>query len=114
MRGNVATEAPATLRVSLIDRRIEEYTKQQLSRQAILEQLLAARWPLEQLRPRFPDFTDSSFCYPEVSSKLGPKPASTSAPIKVLPSVATPFVDHAALQKAVTAAEGISFQYVPL
>jgi hypothetical protein len=107
VRDNPPVAAPATLRVALIDRRIEEYNKQNLSRQAILGHLLVARWPLEQLRPRFPEFPNSVFIYPEKSTTPAP------APIKALPSVANPFVDHA-LQKAVTAAEGISFQYVPL
>jgi hypothetical protein len=101
--------------VSLIDRRIEEYNKQKLSRQAILENLLVARWPLDQLRARFPEFPDSVFCYsnpaqPAAKPLAQPRPISTAF---ALPSVANPSVDHA-FTKAVAAAEGISFQYVPL
>jgi hypothetical protein len=90
---------------SLIDRRIQQYTDQQVSRQSVLDQLLAARWPLEQLRPRFPEFPEPAFRYPETAPMPAPSPA--------LSSVATRSVDHALVQ-AVTAAEGISFQYVPL
>jgi hypothetical protein len=110
VRGNPPVPAPSPSRVALIDRRIDAYTKQNLSRQAILENLLAARWPLDQLRPRFPEFPDNIFCYPEKSTSAPIQSISTRSS---LPSVANPFVDHA-LQKAVTAAEGISFQYVPL
>ena len=110
VRGNPPVPAPSPSRLALIDRRIDAYTKQNLSRQAILENLLAARWPLDQLRPRFPEFPDNIFCYPE---KSAPAPIQSISPRSSLPSVANPFVDHA-LQKAVTAAEGISFQYVPL
>ena len=113
MRVNVAPEVPATLRVSLIDRRIEEYTKHKLSRKAILEQLLAARWPLDQLKIRFSEFPASAFSYrdnPAQSPTNLPAPPSSKSS---LPSAANPSVDHA-LQKTVTAAEGISFQYVPL
>jgi Plasmid encoded RepA protein len=115
VKGNPPVAAPATLRVALIDRRIEAYIKQQLSRRAILEHLLAARWPLEQLRPRFPEFPEAAFRHPEIPAPVaGPAaPTQPISPRSSLPSVANPFVDHA-LQKAVTAAEGISFQYVPL
>lgn len=99
MRGNSPSEpAAATAGASLIDRRIQQYTQQQLSRQSILEQLLAARWPLEQLRARFPEFPESAFRH--------------SAP--ALPSVPTPQPMSRALATVVSAVEGISFQYVPL
>jgi len=101
--------------MALIDRRIEEYAKQQLTRQAILGYLLAARWPLEQLRPRFPEFPDTAFVYREegmAAAKL-PAPTPPNPTRSSLPSAAKPSVDHA-LHKAVTVAEGISFQYVPL
>jgi hypothetical protein len=119
---------------SIIDRRIRQYVDQGLARQAILEQLLAARWPLEQLKPRFPEFPDAAFRHPEISTKPASPPASTIA----LPSVTAPAslrnpaslaaqpgllsgrspacgspVDRA-INKAVSAVEGISFQYVPL
>jgi hypothetical protein len=125
----------AALRASLIDRRIQEYTAQQLSRQAILERLLASRWPLEQLKSRFAEFPESAFRYPEnpTTPNVAKPPASTALPAAlrspaspaVQPGllsgrsppcgspVATPSVDRA-LAQAVTAAEGISFQYVPL
>ena len=129
----------ATAGVSIIDRRIQQYTEQRLSRAAILEQLLAARWPLEQLRPRFPELSDAAFQYPsdgravpaslqspgtanqrrDSDSPPGQSSVATSCSnslrthCKVLPSVATPSVDRA-INKAVSVAEGISFQYVPL
>jgi Plasmid encoded RepA protein len=110
MRGIPHPEPVAvTVGVSIIDRRIQQYTEQRLSRAAILEQLLAARWPLEQLKPRFPEFAESSFHYPEVPTPASAPPSTTTA----LPSVATPSVDRA-INKAVSVAEGISFQYVPL
>jgi len=98
----------ATMGVCIIDRRIQQYTEQGLTRATVLEQLLAARWPLEQLKPRFPELPDSAFQYPKQ-----PKPSSPPAVSKVSPSVATPSVDRA-INKAVSVAEGISFQYVPL
>jgi hypothetical protein len=126
------------LGTSLIDRRIQQYADQRFSRQAILENLLAARWPIEQLKARFPDFADSKFCYPDNPTTLTPSsskapsastglpaalrnPASLAAQPGLLSGrspacgspVAPPSVDRA-LAQAVTAAEGISFQYVPL
>jgi hypothetical protein len=134
----------ATAGVSIIDRRIQQYLEKGLARQAILEQLLAARWPLEQLKPRFSEFPDAAFLYPEVrtpvfsdgradrasvhspgtanqrrdsdsppglssvATSCSKLPASTA-----LPSVATQQVGRATAN-AVSAAEGISFQYVPL
>jgi len=44
------TAAPAPFGASLIDRRIQQYATSGLSRQSVLEQLLAARWPLDQLK----------------------------------------------------------------
>jgi Plasmid encoded RepA protein len=99
--------------VSLIDRRIEQYTSQGHSRQAILDQLLASRWPLEQLRPRFPEFPDSAFRYPQISTQISTDSRAPLAPARALPSVATSPVDRA-IGNTVSAAEGISFQYVPL
>jgi hypothetical protein len=99
------------VKASIIDRRIEKYASQGLTRSAILEQLLAARWPFDQLRSRFPDFPDSAFRYPELV-KAPAVPAPTAS--IVLPSAAqTPAIDRAKIN-AVSAAEGISFQYVPL
>ncbi len=96
---------------ALIDRRIAQYAEQQLSREQTLERLLAARWPLDQLRARFPEFPESSFQHPS-PSKPSPSPGSVS-PSSVSPSIANPSVDRA-IKQAVTAVEGISFQYVPL
>jgi hypothetical protein len=101
--------AAARFGASIIDRRIRQYLDQGLARQAILEQLLAAGWPLEQLRPRFPEFSDAAFRYPEVRTPASAPPSTATT----LPSVATPSVDRA-INKAVSVAEGISFQYVPL
>ena len=45
------SQSPRAQQPSIIDRRIEQYAiRKALARSAILEQLLAARWPLEQLR----------------------------------------------------------------
>ena len=96
---------------SIVDRRIEKYASQGLTRAAILEQLLAARWPLEQLKSRFSDFPDGSFVYPDQSLVA---PARQDAkPDLLLPSVSKTSIDRANIN-AVSAAEGISFQYVPL
>lgn len=97
-------------RVSIIDRRIEKYLSEGLTRAAILEQLLAAHWPIEQLRARFPDLPGIAFCYPE---KPPSQPPPIATPKSLLPSVPTSNIDRAQLN-AVSAAEGISFQYVPL
>jgi hypothetical protein len=115
----------AVLKTSLIDRRIQEYADQALSRPDILERLLAARWPIEQLKSRFAEFPESAFRYPEVAAKPALASARVITPSRAMPSVAPPAtlrnpasraappVDHA-VNQAVTAAEGISFQYVPL
>ena len=112
--------------ISLIDRRIAEYTKLEFSRERMLQQLLAARWPLDQLRPRFPDFPATAFAHP-----LAPTQAvAASLPaVNLLPAnsarearradspsgegtaMTRPSVARAA---AITAEQGISFQYVPL
>jgi Plasmid encoded RepA protein len=98
-------------RAALIDRRIDKYLTQGLTRADILERLLAARWPLDQLRDRFPDFPESQFRHPTEPVKA---PPIVSSP-QVLPSVApTPSIDRATINAVSTAAEGISFQYVPL
>jgi hypothetical protein len=126
--------APSTLKppsaafgASIIDRRIQQYTDQQLSRQRILENLLAARWPIEQLKPRFREFPETAFLYPDgrteraahaspcsdslttTTARRDPQRAATQ-----LPSIPTPPATKRVLDNAVTGAEGISFQYVPL
>jgi hypothetical protein len=113
-----APESPPLVRAgtfgpSLIERRIQQYTDQQLSRQAILENLLAARWPLEQLKPRFPDFPDSAFRYAQQQPIPAP-PAPVAHQSSASPSASTPPATSRVLVSAVSAAEGISFQYVPL
>jgi hypothetical protein len=117
----VPTEPAAAARSpSLIDRRIDQYAAQQLSREAILERLLAARWPLEQLRPRFPEFPEDRFRYPQALPDDTPPRAPTSSsphppelPSAVTRSVSASSVDRA-VKQAASAVEGISFQYVPL
>ena len=101
--------APAPFGASLIDRRIQEYASTGLSRRSILEKLLATQWPLEQLRPRFPEMEEGAFRYPKMSANVPPLPLAKS----LLPSVTNPSIDRANIH-AVSAAEGISFQYVPL
>jgi len=95
--------------MSLIDRRIEQYQSQGLTQAVILKQLLAARWPLEQLRSRFPEVEEGAFHYPE--SMPIPAPITIKSP--VLPSASQTSIDRAN-SNATSAAEGISFQYVPL
>jgi len=135
-----AQSAPPT-RASLIDRRIAQYESRGLDRVAILEQLLAARWPLEQLKSRFPEVEEGAFRYPPPSGRAdrpsldspgtanqrrdSDSPSGRDASVgisytnsqravsKALPSVPTTNIDRAKLN-AVSAAEGISFQYVPL
>jgi len=99
------------IKSSILDRRIEKYASQGLTRAAILEQLLAARWPLDQLRTRFPELPESVFSYPALSIRV--PPVQVPAPATASPSTPAGNIDHAKLN-AVTAAEGISFQYVPL
>jgi hypothetical protein len=103
-----AAESAPPSRASLIDRRIAQYQSRGLNRYAILEQLLAARWPLEQLKSRFPEIEEGAFRYPPQ-----PVTAPEASPKSALPSVPTTNIDRAKLN-AVSAAEGISFQYVPL
>ncbi len=100
------------VKASIIDRRIEKYASQGLTRTAILEQLLKHGWPLEQLKSRFSEFPDTSFIYPD---KPVPTPAAATAakPSLLLPSASQASIDRAKLN-AVSAVEGISFQYVPL
>jgi hypothetical protein len=112
----------AGMRASIIDRHIERYLEQRLSRAAILDRLLAARWPLDQLRPRFPEFPESSFVYPagqgdHATPSSVRQTIATSSPHRAatpLPSLPTPPATKRVLDNAVTGAEGISFQYVPL
>jgi hypothetical protein len=126
---------------TLIDRRIQQYTDLGFSRERMLQQMLAARLPLDSLRARFPEFPAIAFRHPEQPTKpsslhlhslqqpaangaraggehppnnsIAPNNFSALARVTALPSVATRSIDHAN-QQAVTAAEGISFQYVPL
>jgi hypothetical protein len=96
----------------LIDRRIEEYSRQGLSREVMLKQLLGAGWPIDQLKPRFAEFPESAFRCPEPTAKAKPIPPPRAATL--LPSLPTPSATKRVLDNAVTGAEGISFQYVPL
>jgi hypothetical protein len=133
-------ESPPPTRASIIDRRIAQYESRGLNRTAILEQLLAARWPLEQLKSRFSDFPDGSFVYPD-QTLVAPAPPAAK-PDLLLPSVqsthslrtTTRSVEERlqggpeqgrgvrceapnkinAVSAADTAVSGISFQYVPL
>jgi len=115
VRGSASPAQPATAtpRAALIDRRIQPYLDQQIPRPSILELLLAARWPLEQLKARFPEFPDTAFCYPTPPASSVPTlPALTRSTL--LPSAPTPPSTSRVLANAVPVAEGISFQYVPL
>lgn len=95
----------------LIDRRIEEYTRQKIPRGDMLKLLVGAGWPTEQLKARFPEFPDSVFL-PSADNKTTPKTAPRAT--TQLPSIPTPEATRRVLDNAVTGAEGISFQYVPL
>jgi hypothetical protein len=97
---------------SIIDRHIERYAAQQFSRQSILDKLLAARWPLDQLKLRFPEFPESAFRHPEKGLEEAPKSPPRAA--TQLPSLPRPVATKRVLDNAVTGSEGISFQYVPL
>jgi hypothetical protein len=100
------------IKTSILDRRIEKYASQGLDRSAILEQLLSARWPLEQLKSRFPEMEAGAFQYPRTPDT----PTAAVTLQKSLPSSATPGLDRATINavSADTAVSGISFQYVPL
>jgi hypothetical protein len=124
-------EPPVPLGPSLVDRRIKAYESQGLSRPEILEKLLAARWPLQDLRTRFPESPATAFEQALASSPSSAPSATTSAspaaataravptrsgqsvranPVIRSPALGGP-VDRAVKQAV---AEGISFQYVPL
>jgi hypothetical protein len=105
--------APRSLAADIIDRRIRQYTQLQFSRERMLQQLLAARLPIEPLRARFPEFPETAFQRAPIPTSPTPSALKALSALTRLPSVAPPSVDHATAQ-AVTAAEGISFQYVPL
>ena len=108
MRAETPQFESPRVKTSILDRRIEKYASQGLPRAAILEQLLAARWPLEQLKPRFSEFPLTAFRHPEISAT-----AARSLLAPVLPSVPIPNIDREKLNAA-SAVSGISFQYVPL
>ena len=103
---------------SIIDRHIQRYLDQQIPRPIVLGKLLAAGWPLEQLKPRFPELPESAFRHPEgvasraVESITTTKTRSHRAVLP--PSIPTPQATKRVLDNAVSATEGISFQYVPL
>ena len=154
MRAETPQLESPRVKASIIDRRIEKYASQGLTRAAILEQLLAARWPLEQLKSRFPEVEEGAFRYPVqpvAALEASPKSALPSSDARavrtsvsspgtaqrrdsdsphgrdasvgtsgtnsdsrsILPSAAKTSIDRANIN-AVSAAEGISFQYVPL
>ncbi|MDR5725872.1 MAG: replication protein RepA [Terriglobia bacterium] len=108
------------VKASIIDRRIENYASQGLSRSAILEQLLTARWPLDQLRTRFPEMQEGAFAYPPAASATTANAATAPtipAVSKALPSAPATNIGRAqlnAVSAASTSVDGISFQYVPL
>ena len=113
MRAETPQLESPRVKASIIDRRIEKYASQGLTRAAILEQLLAARWPLDQLKSRFPEMEEGAFKHPTLTAI--PASALASRP-KVLPPVpATPSPNNMNAESAAsTAVSGISFQYVPL
>jgi hypothetical protein len=110
--GTAQTSYALPTRASLIDRRIAQYESRGLSRAAVLKQLLAARWPLEQLRSRFPEMEEGAFAYPPITDVPAAVALSNSAVPKALPREAPKNTNAPAA--AATTVEGISFQYVPL
>jgi len=104
---------PAPPRASIIDRRIQKYESEGITRPQILDQLLKNGWPLDQLRARFPDMEEGAFRYPVLPLTFCAPNTSAATTAPVLPSASLASIDRAKLN-AVTAAEGISFQYVPL
>ena len=136
MRAETPQLESPRVKASIIDRRIEKYASQGLTRAAILEQLLAARWPIEQLRPRFPEMEEGAFQHPAVTNApiinapgLSPPVPSTDPQRTTTRSVGErlkggPEQERGvrreapnnmnAVSAADTAVSGISFQYVPL
>jgi hypothetical protein len=110
--------SPQSARVSIIDRRIAKYESQGLTRAKILEELLAARWPMEQLRKRFAEFPESSFKYPQGQAGSTENSAAVTAPIAATSVATASSSTHERLatksSPAETAVQGVSFQYVPL
>jgi len=106
---------PSLTRMAIIDRRIQQYTQMNFSRERMLQQLLAAKWPLDQLKARFPEFPETAFRHPENTAALTalPAPRITTSATTAATSPRVPPVTPAAqvLQSAVS---GVSFQYVPL
>jgi hypothetical protein len=119
--------SPRTRPGAILDSRIAKFESQGLSRDKILEQLLAARWPMDQIRERFAEFPDSVFRYPAAvipapvlpsgspaestrttTRSVGERPKGGPEPEREVSRAATNNFG------AVSAAEGISFQYVPL
>ena len=120
MRAETPQLESPRVKASILERRIDKYASEGLTRAEILEQLLAARWPLEQLRSRFPEMAEGAFQYPPIANATTAPAFPIPTVTKVLPSVPTANIDQKA--KAVSAAgaagdaavRGISFQYVPL
>lgn len=109
---------PIRIRASILDRRIEKYASEGLPRGAILDQLLAARWPLEQLKERFSEFPESAFRHPAASDTgatvLQTTPAMTRTASDRVKAKDCTAVLADADTAAPASAVGISFQYVPL
>jgi hypothetical protein len=114
---------------AILDKHIARYTAMEFSRQRMLEQLLTARWPLEQLRPRFPEFPLSAFRYPEAVPQpvVGPvvnkgrgviaTRGAIQAAGELAASLPTRNQSGSQARSAATgssAHDAISFQYVPL
>jgi hypothetical protein len=112
----------ASVGQSIIDRHIQRYTDEEIPRPQIFAKLLAARWPLEQLRARFTEFPETAFQYPPSDGRprraneevTGMKsPGLPSAPISGV-TRSTSAATKRVVDNAVTDPKGISFQYVPL
>ena len=120
MRAETPQLEPPRVKSSILDRRIEKYASQGLTRAAILEQLLAARWPLEQLRARFPEMEEGAFQHPPLTTvpNSALAPPATHSPNSMSAESAASMAREArstdVLKDLTTSAPGISFQYVPL
>jgi hypothetical protein len=118
---------------ALVRRRIALYQELGFTRERMLQQMLAARLSLAALRAEFSEFPDNVFRHPDgpvgvvsatrsaraknvagaAQSGGGESIDSTRLTASVADAGRKALVDRV-VTKAVTAAEGISFQYVPL
>ena len=103
---------------------LQRYEAAGYSRPRILARLVADGYPVEALRPLFPNFPDSAFARAELPGPRAPtlkglqerwtppaQNAAVSAPLSPAPSASA---SSSTVPEASTALDGISFHYVPL